>query len=77
LCPLFRGKVSVALRHKGEYTYEGIHIGDVLATCVFRANSEVIGELSIRALGATGLKFFKPESEKGLWNITNYISTDE
>jgi hypothetical protein len=50
--------------------------GDTLATCVFRANSAVVGEFQIRLGDANSLHFYGPSSEDGLWNVVRTVETD-
>lgn len=50
--------------------------GDELATCVFRANSAVVGEFQIRLGDASSLHFHSLSSEDGLWSVMRHIETD-
>jgi hypothetical protein len=66
------GKVTI------EYA-DGVRDGDyvnnfapeqTLATCVFRADSTVLGEFTIKVHGYDGLYLYAPSCEDGLWRIT-------
>lgn len=50
--------------------------GDTLATCVFRANSAVVGEFQIRLGSANSLDFHSLSGEDDLWSVVRYVETD-
>jgi hypothetical protein len=49
--------------------------GDELATCVFRADSEVLGEFQILLGDVNSLHFYGPSSEDGLWSVVRTVET--
>jgi hypothetical protein len=53
--------------------------GEELATCLFRANSGVVGKFRIRVGDAGSLRFHNPAGEDGLWSVTKQleIGTEE
>ena len=55
---------------------EGFAPGDVVATCVFRANAETLGVFHIRVEDADSLHFTDPSGEVGLWSITKPLEAD-
>jgi hypothetical protein len=49
---------------------------DEIATCVFRANSSVVGEFQIRLGDANSVHFHSMSGEDGLWSVERYVETD-
>lgn len=50
--------------------------GDTLATCMFRANSAVIGEFQIRVRDSNSLDFHSPSGDASLWSVTKQLGVD-
>ncbi len=50
--------------------------GHTLATCVFRADSTVLGEFLIKVHDYEGLYLYAPSGEDGLWSITKQFGAD-
>ena len=50
--------------------------GDELATCVFRSDSEVVGEFHILLGETNSLYFYGPSAEDGLWSVVRTVETE-
>jgi len=71
-----RGEVTIEYRGTGHEIFEDFAPGDELATCVFRADSMVLGEFLIRVGDSNSLHFHSPSSEVSLWSVTKQVRSD-